>query len=115
MACDLRTGHGVVMQRAFLHLIMNGSRSCLEDCLQFAGNDDSIILLASAVDLMLDEDACQAIAQAREGRGLRIAFRAADVQCRGLSGIALSDKLELLEDEAWVRAVCDHSEILSWS
>lgn len=102
------------MKQKCLHLIMAGNRKCLKDCLQFAGNEDSIILIASAVDLLMDDEACHLIAGAYE-RGLLIAFRAADVNSRGLSEVARSDDVELLEDEAWVTAVCDHSETLSWT
>ena len=94
-----------------LHLLMSSDPRAVRDCMSFAGEGESVLLVDRAVDLLCALGV-GAVSEKRS-EGLLFALRA-DVVAAGLEQRASKLEVGLLSDEDWVDLVCASERVLSW-
>jgi sulfur relay protein TusB/DsrH len=90
-----------------LHQVM--SAAAATDCLAVLGRDDRVLLVDDGVRLLANPRLLEILRDRAP-----VAALETDVNCRGLSSLATGTGLDLLDDAAWVRAVLEARQVLSW-
>lgn len=94
-----------------LHLLMSSAPRAVVDCLAFANEDESVLLVDRGVDILADSDAMSRFGN--RAAGSLLALRA-DVQAAGLAQLALAFEVGTVSDAQWVELVCGSGHVLSW-
>lgn len=94
-----------------LHQIMSEDQQAMEDCLSIARPGDEILLLDGGVHLLME---CDEIMLGRHSNSIPISIAGSDVQGPELESVVMKFGIDKIDDEAWVRKVCHHDQVLSW-
>ena len=92
-----------------LHQLMSDEPGLLRDCLLLLRDGDTLLLLDAAAGLLAWPE------RLPSGGRVRIAAARADARSRGLEACAGKQGIELIDDEKWIRWVCSHDSVISWT
>jgi sulfur relay protein TusB/DsrH len=88
---------------------MSAEASLLRDCRMLLRDGDTLLLVDRATGLLLWPE------RLPSGDQVRIAATRADAQARGLEVCAGDRGIDLIDDDEWVRWVCSHDAVVSWT
>jgi sulfur relay protein TusB/DsrH len=91
-----------------LHLVLSARPDAWEDCSRHSQAGDTAVLADDGVMLLCDPEAVTGQSQAT------VVCLGADLEARGLAGIAQQHGVGVIDDAALVQLVCAHTHCLSW-
>jgi len=90
-----------------LHCLMSDEAGTLQACLAHCAPGDSLVLMSTALNLLLDPEWKHNLIP-----GVAVYALAADAAAQGM--LEISPDCEFIDDQQWARLVMHHPHSLSW-